>query len=450
MGSFYCAIAITLGCDTSNLHHCWGATYSKSIEASKAAQSTATPQYQSCNTLPSATTMNVKVFNSTEQSQPTQPTTEYFSLQQVLLAEVKEKLGSNSRSVQAVIGRITQEVERVCSKSKRIQNSGDIRSHLLYLGHHRLDKCLSYYELGSKQGRVELHSNLSVMVYRHIAQARMQLGFSARYNLIEDFLQDFYVESLRAFRKENEVPGDYQPRTQIELAEYMTFTEQYAKRRVTLPNGYSQQLIVLRAQSFARRQPKETAVDIEQAAEYPKGEEAQAQSRSAAVQQVRSQMVADCPDPWENVRRDRVVNSLFHYLESQGYEDCANYLALKLQDRSAAEIDEILGLTPRERDYLQQRFKYHVEKFSRASENWKLVHEWLGADLDQKLGMTSAKWQRFVERLSVKQKQLLECKQQQKSDTEIMESLGLTAKKLQKQWTQVLELAAQMRNSDEN
>lgn len=401
--------------------------------------------------------MNVKTCKSTHPS--TEPiyrdreTIEENSslpLQQFLIEEMQAKVGLTSRSLRSVAARIAREVERVCRKSDRIQSSGEVDAHLINLGHHRLNKCLYYYQKGSQRGRVELHTTLSVMVYRHIAQSKAQLGFSGRYNLIEDFLQDFYVESLRAFRKENEVSSDYQPRTPLELAEYMAFTEQYAKRRITLPNGYNQQLIILRAQSFARRQPKETAVDIEQAAEYGKGEDAELQNRNAAVQQVRSQMVADTPDPWEDVRRDRVVNSLIEYLESQGHSDCADYLVLKLEDRSAAEIDEILGLTPRQRDYLQQRFKYHVEKFSRASENWKLVHQWLGADLDQKLGLNNEQWQTFLMQLSGVQQQLLQLKREHKSDLEIGKALSLSPKKLQKQWTQILELAAQIRNSNGN
>ncbi|MDY6783684.1 MAG: HetZ-related protein [Cyanobacteriota bacterium] len=398
--------------------------------------------------------MNVKTYQpSTHSSVESAPCdreaieeTVFALVREVLLEELQAKINSNSRSVQSVIARIATEVERVCRKSNRIQRSGAVKSHALHLGRHRLNKCLYYYQKGAKQGRVELHTNLSVMVYRHIAQAKAQLGFSARYTLIEDFLQDFYVESLRAFRKENEVAADYQPRTSIELAEYMAFSEQYAKRRINLPNGYNQQLIVLRAQTFSRRQPKETAIDIEQAAEYGRGEEAEMQSRNATVQQVRTQMVADTPDPWEDVRRDRVVNSLMQYLETQGHNDCADYLALKLEDRSAAEIDEILNLTPRQRDYLQQRFKYHVEKFARASDNWKLVHQWLGADLDQKLGLNSEQWQVFWGQLSDTQRHLFEMKQAQQSDAEIAKALSLTAKKAQKQWAQLLELAAQLRN----
>ncbi|MEW5860026.1 MAG: HetZ-related protein [Cyanobacteriota bacterium] len=363
----------------------------------------------------------------------------------LLLEELRTEIKATSWHVQAIANRIALEVQRICSKSPRIQTSGEVRSWQLNLGRHRLQKCLSYYRLGSKRGRVELHSNLSAMVYRYVVSPHSQLGFQARYNLIEDFLQEFYAESIKAFRRENELTIDYTPRTQLELAEYMAFSEQYAKRRINLPNGTSQQLVVLRAQGFARRQPAETSMDIEKAIEFPRGEDADAQSRSAAMHQLRSQLVADTIDPAEAVLRDRVVAELMEYLQAQGQEDCVNYLVLKLQDLSAPEIDEILGLTARQRDYLQQRFKYHVEKFSRQN-NWKLVHQWLGADLDQKLGLSSQQWEAFWNQLSDEQQQMLELKQAQVNDREIAQTLGCTLKQLQKRWTQVLEMAWKIRN----
>lgn len=260
-------------------------------------------------------------------------------------------------------------------------------------------------------------------------------------------MQDFYAESLKAFRRENDVDADYTPRSQLEVAEYMAFTEQYAKRRIQLPNRHSQQLLVLRAQSFARRQPNETPVDIEQAVEFGKSEEAQEQSRSPAMQQVRLRLVSETTDPSEAVLRDRVISELVEYLESQGHSDCADYLVLKLKDMAAPDIDHILGLTPRERDYLQQRFKYHVEKFSRTS-HWKLVHQWLGADLDQKLGMPSKLWDKFVAQLDSQQQNLLSLKQAYKSDEEIAKALNCTLKQVQKRWTALLELAWKTRNSE--
>ena len=83
------------------------------------------------------------------------------------------------------------------------------------------------------------------------------MGFAGRYTAIEDFLQSFYIEVVKAFRRENQLASNYQPQTRLELAEYMTFTELYAKRRIVLPGQRKQQLVVLRAQSYANRQPPE-------------------------------------------------------------------------------------------------------------------------------------------------------------------------------------------------
>lgn len=363
-----------------------------------------------------------------------------------LLKELLTAAKSAGRSAPAVAMRIALEVERICQKSDRIQTSGEVQSWQIALARHRLQKCLHYYRLGSKQGRVELHSHLAAMIYRHVASFGANLNFQARCNMIEDFLQGFYIEALRAFRREHQLPLDYTPRTQLELAEYMAFTEHYAKRQIGLPGRSRQRLIVLRAQGFAKGQPPETALDIEMAVESAKGEEAEMHSRSYALQQVREQMVAETIDPAEAVLRDRVITELVSYLQSQGQLDCVNYLTLKLQDLSASEIDQILGLSPRQRDYLQQRFKYHVEKFART-QNWKLVHQWLGADLDQKLGMNSEQWEVFQTKLSPEQSRLLELKRNQESDKVIASALKCTPKQVQKRWAQLLDIASVCRNS---
>ncbi|MDB9447266.1 HetZ-related protein [Anabaena sp. CS-542/02] len=370
------------------------------------------------------------------------------TLRQFLYQEMLLSVKAASECIQAVSQRIATEVERICHKSSRIQESGEVQSWQLNLARHRLQKCLHYYQLGSRRGRVELHSTLGAMVYRHVATAGSELGFNARYTLIEDFLQAFYIEAIKAFRRENQLSEDYKPRTQLQLAEYMAFTEQYAKRRINLPGGNNQQLIILRAQGFARRQPQETTVDIEMAVESARSEEAESYQRHSAVQQIRSQMVAQTNfDPSEESERDRVIAELAKYLESQGQSDCVEYLKLKLQDLCAPEIDQILGLTSRQRDYLQQRFKYHVEKFAK-NHQWQLVHQWLGAGLEQKLGLTSGQWDIFVSVLSPEQKQILQLKTTRHSDQAIAKAIKCTPKQLQKRWTQMLEVAWDIRNGE--
>jgi len=382
---------------------------------------------------------------STDNAQDNITLIDTMALSELLKEELTLQLGSLPSNAFSVINRLVAEVARICTKSERIQQGGEVRSSQLSLARHRLSKCVEYYNLGSKQGRVELHSNLSVMIYRQIAPAQAQLSFAARRNLIEDFLQDFYADSLRAFRREQQLADNYTPRTRIELAEYMAFTEQYAKRRVMTGYG-AVQLLVLRAKSFAKRQPTDTVMDIEQVTEFAKGEEAQMQSRSPMMQQVRERLVAQTKDPHDAVLRERVVGELVQYLENQGHKDCADYLILKLQDFAAPEIDEILGLTPRQRDYLQQRFKYHVEKFAHTS-HWQLVHQWLGADVEHNLGLSSKQWDAFVGQLDPMQQQLLELKRAKKSDFEIVKALKITPKQIQKRWTQLLDMASLVRNN---
>ena len=383
--------------------------------------------------------------SSTDNAQDNITLIDTIALSELLKEELTLQLGSLPSNALTVINRIVAEVARICSKSDRIQNSGEIRSSQLTLARHRLSKCVEYYKLGSKQGRIELHSHLSVMIYRQIAPEKAQLSFAARRNLIEDFLQDFYADSLRAFRRENQVADNYTPRTRIELAEYMAFTLAYAKRRVMTGYG-AVQLLVLRAKSFAKRQPTDTVMDIELVTEFAKGEEAQMQNRSPMMQQVRERLVTQTKDPHDAVLRDRVVGELVQYLENQGHKDCADYLILKLQDFAAPEIDDIMGLTPRQRDYLQQRFKYHVEKFARTQE-WQLVHQWLGADLDQNLGLSSSQWEAFVAQLDPMQQQLLSLKRAKKSDFEIVKALKITPKQVQKRWSHLLEIASLVRNN---
>ena len=219
-----------------------------------------------------------------------------------------------------------------------------MESWAITLAKHRLQQCLHYYHLGSRRGRIDLHSTLSAVVYRYITPAQGQASYQARLTLIEDFLQGFYMESLNAFRRETQLPRTYQPRSLLELAEYMAFTERYGKRRIPLPSHRNQQLIVLRAQSFSQHQPGDALVDMEQAAEGIASEGSAWDA--ASMQQVREQMVAEEPSVGEDSLREAVVAELMAYLEQRQQGDCADYFALRLQDLPANEIESILKITP--------------------------------------------------------------------------------------------------------
>jgi hypothetical protein len=365
-------------------------------------------------------------------------------LQGIIEELLKDRLAHRPGGLEGVLTRLRLEVERVCSHSDRIQDSGNIRHWQRNLIQHRLDKCLTYYDLGSTQGRMELHATLSAMVYRPIVLEGSDLNFQGRYVLIEDFLQTFYIEALNNFRREHQLPPTYTPRTRLELAEFMAFSEQYAKRTINLPNGRHQQLIVLRAQTFARRQPAETSIDLA-LVDAPKPETGE---NTAVIKQVREKITLTGADtPEDAAMRDRVITALVDYFKAQQQSDCLDYLTLKLEDCSTSEIEVILNLSPRQRDYLQQRFRYHVDRFSRQYE-WELVHEWLGAKLEDNFGMTPDQWATFLATLPQDQGRLIQIKQNNpvQEQEEMARLLGWTPKKVDRIWTQLLKQAWQYRN----
>lgn len=364
-------------------------------------------------------------------------------LPQKLFQELRDATKASKQVCQAVAQRLSDEVLRICNESQRIQDSGDIEIWAVNLGRHRLKQCLKYYRLGSHQGRVELHSTLSAIVYRYITPPQVQTSYQARLNLIEDFLQSFYVESLNAFRREAQLAETYQPRTLLELAEYMAFTERYGKRRIPLPGKRSQQLIILRAQTFSKQQPPEMAIDIEQATEQ--GGDSDEPRSYASQQRLREELLAQNEEPSEDSLRERVVEALMAYLKEREQEDCADYFTLRLLDLPTQEIESLLALTPRQRDYLQQRFKYHLIRFA-LSHHWELVHEWLEADLERNLGLTPQQWENLQGVLPGKQSKLLALKRQGVDDHEIAKNLGLTPTQYQKQWSKLLEQAWEIRN----
>ncbi len=362
----------------------------------------------------------------------------------LLLDEFQQSTRASKQNCLEVAERIRQEVDRICTESKRIQASGEVGKWAKNLALHRLRRCIHYYQLRSQEGRVELHSTLSAIVYRYITPPQIQSSYQARLSLIEDFLQQFYLETLNAFRREAELPATYSPRTLLELAEYMAFTERYGKRRIPLSGGRSQQLIILRAQTFSQQQPRETSVDIDQAAEGTTTDSDKTWN-DGSIQQVREAMVAQDPGNDIGSLRQVVIEELMTYLEERDQQDCADYFALRLQDLSTGEIESILGLTPRERDYLQQRFKYHLLKFA-MGHRWELVHQWLEADLEQNLGLTPKEWEALNQKIDSEQKNLLKLKQQGLSDEAIAKSLGRKVNQVKKKWYKLLELAWELRN----
>jgi len=67
---------------------------------------------------------------------------------QLLLDELQKSTRASEQNCRDVAQRLTAEVTRICTESKRIQATGDVESWAITLAQHRLDQCLHYYQLG--------------------------------------------------------------------------------------------------------------------------------------------------------------------------------------------------------------------------------------------------------------------------------------------------------------
>lgn len=371
---------------------------------------------------------------------------------ELIFNELRRSTRASEQNCREVAARLATEVMRICQQSQRIQTLGDEEVWAVKLARHRLQQCLHYYYLRATTARLDLHSTLSAIVYRYIAPSRTSSAYQRRLTLIEDFLQGFYVEALTAFRREGAnsevapISPTYTPRTLLELAEFLSFTERYAKRRIPISNRSRQQLIILRAQAFVQQQPPETLIDMEQVADNGGVESTPQNMDEVLLRQVGEMMlVQEQGINQQNQLRQSVINELINYLEEHQQHDCVQYFVLRLNDSNTKEIESIMNLTPRQRDYLQQRFKYHLIRFA-LLHRWELVHEWLEAEIDKNLGLTPQQWQTFLTRLDSEQRTLLELKRQKLPDLEVAQSLGWTVSHTQKQWFKLLEQAWDIRN----
>jgi hypothetical protein len=87
---------------------------------------------------------------STDNAQDNISLIDTIALSELLKEELTLQLGSLPSNAFSVINRIVAEVARICSKSERIQQGGEIRSEQLTLARHRLSKCVEYYS--NRQG----------------------------------------------------------------------------------------------------------------------------------------------------------------------------------------------------------------------------------------------------------------------------------------------------------
>lgn len=310
----------------------------------------------------------------------------------------------------AIESRIITEVDQICAHSQR--KAPEQRQALIDLRH---KQWRHYYKFGTP-------SNIDKALRITLRSYAIRSSSYCLPEALEDVLQSFMVECLRSFRTIHDLPT-YSPNTSAELAEFAAYCQRYAKRSI---NG--RQLIgwrVLRPTGLrvvTQEEPLEMRHD-----------------------ETGNYILYDVPTSAPSVSdASAVVNNLIAYLDSRKQPDCIDYLYLRLKDYIPSEIDRALGLSPRKRDHLQQRFVWQLHQFI-ASTAGNIYHDYFDLAHDNYFGLSADHW---AEITAGYHPRMVELKLKQNvTDKNIAYICGLTEGQVKRQWSQIL-LAAKKKRSE--
>jgi len=173
------------------------------------------------------------------------------------------------------------------------------------------------------------------------------------------YAQHMMTVALQRFRFERNLPLDWQADTNLKVAEFLLFTRRWITRRI---GRKRRQIVELRAIDFinaeVKRRKNEYLTDLSNDARTEEGE----------LNNVGRSLSHVCVAQYESyssrLETEEFFERLEAYLIDKNRLDEAKYLRLYLQGYQAREIEKELGISQRERDYLNQRFVDHARKFA--------------------------------------------------------------------------------------
>jgi len=353
----------------------------------------------------------------------------------------------------AIARRLAAKIDRIFQYSPRMQR--DPERHKKALGRHwieRMETCLSYKDCGHTLVRKSIVGMVCHYFSRNNGRFRSALGVKA--DLLEEFLQEFCIEALRAFRRESNLREPYRPTTRLERAEFFAFWDHYAKRSVHFSRG-SQTIARLRAQSFIKSRSEWREVSVSFDTIDGAAEDGLSASESGLLQRVRDE-ISEMPVEAQSEAIDAwgIVQALESWLEERGQQDCITYLRLRMEDAGVERIEAEMGLTKRQRDYLQQKFRYHADKFLVSDVHWRLAHSYLEASTDELLGLSESSWEEFADTVANDPKLDPEIaiavlrNLDLETDEEIARASGCTPYKAYRARVRILQIAKELRKTN--
>jgi len=141
-----------------------------------------------------------------------------------------------------------------------------------------------------------------------------------------------------------------------------------------------------------------------------------------------------------------VKQKFLSYLQETIEPLAAQWLELHLQGKSQEAIATALDLPIKQVYRLREKISYHARVFAVKSQS-NLVLDWIGASLEQNLGLTSEEWQTFWDGLTLDEKQLIEDLKAKKTLEAIARERNLKVSQVTGEWTKLYLAAHALRAS---
>lgn len=348
--------------------------------------------------------------------------------------------GTVPKEFEAVAYRLYDELTRIRAHSERLQNFGNLQG-LTVVKWTLIHKYFKYGNPSNQQKELaKLIGGIAYKVFskKGIATQRIQTE-------LEDFGVELLWEVTRAFRREFCLADNYQPRYQLEHAEYCAYASRYIRRPIR-----NMQLILRRAEFYIKNKGLlvESAASPGLDGEFDNDEVSTIDTlaRKAVLEHSsRSSISGDI---------ENLVSLVVEYLESKNQGDAADLFVLTLRDVPLPEIEILLSLSPRQRDYLQQRLQYHLGKLLQGTGHESdQVREYFGTTERQKFGLPNSLMPDFLKSLSEAEERLLELigtYPRKEAFKQLRQQLRLSDSAVEKTFRHLHAKALDLRQSNQN
>ncbi len=136
-----------------------------------------------------------------------------------------------------------------------------------------------------------------------------------------------------------------------------------------------------------------------------------------------------------------------HYLAEHLGPVAVQWLQLYLQGRSQEAISRSLNLPIKEVYRLREKITYHAVRIFALKEQPEIVGNWLQTSLQEhSFGLTLQQWQQYWERLTPRQRQVLELLKAGKNIEAIALDLNLKTHQVMGEWSKIYLAAQALRN----